>query len=91
MFPNPWLSALISAVGASLAGALGWLARNIIKRVDQLEERSVTREEFENFCQSREHSDRQRGADIARLESKIDTYNQSISARIDRLLESRYR
>lgn len=30
MFPNPWLSALISAVGASLAGALGWMARKSV-------------------------------------------------------------
>ena len=87
MFSNPWLSAFISAVWAALAGFLAWLARHIIKRVDALEERSVSREEFEKFCQTREAADHARGLDISRLEGKIDSYNRSISERIDRLLE----
>ena len=90
MFPNPWLSALMSGAWASLAGFLAWLARHIIKRVDYLEDRSVSREEFEKFCQTREAADHARGLDISRLEGKIDSYNQSISARIDRLLELRH-
>lgn len=90
MLPNSWLSAFISVIGASIAATFGWLARQTIRRVDDLERHSVTREEFEKFCESREQSDRQRGVDISRLEGKIDSYHQSISARIDRLLESRH-
>ena len=90
MLPNSWLTALIGVIGASIAATFGWLARHTIRRVDDLEKQSVTREEFEKFCESREQSDRQRGVDISRLEGKIDSYHQSISTRIDRLLESRH-
>ena len=90
MLPNSWLSALVGVIGASIAATFGWLARHTIRRVDDLERHSVTREEFEKFCESREMADRQRGVDISRLEGKIDSYHQSISTRIDRLLESRH-
>lgn len=84
------LTGALGFVGATAATAFGWIARHTIKRVDELEKNALTRDEFEAFCASREQSDRQRGVDIGRLESKIDSYHQSISARIDRLLETRH-
>ena len=90
MLSNSWLSALIGMIATSIAATFGWMARHTIRRVDDLEKHAVTREEFEKFCSSRDQADRQRGADIGRLEGKIDSYHQSISARIDRLLENRH-
>ena len=90
MLSNSWLSMLVGVIATSIAATFGWMARHTIRRVDDLEKHSVTRDEFEKFCESREMADRQRGVDISRLEGKIDSYHQSISARIDRLLESRH-
>lgn len=83
------LTGALGFVGATAATAFGWVARHTIKRVDELEKNSITRGEFESFCESRERSDQQRGVDISRLEGKIDSYHLSISDRIDRLLEVR--
>ena len=90
MLSNSWLSMLVGVIATSIAATFGWMARHTIRRVDDLEKHAVTRDEFEKFCESREMADRQRGVDISRLEGKIDSYHQSISARIDRLLESRH-
>ncbi|HET9109079.1 MAG TPA: hypothetical protein VFN79_18025 [Steroidobacteraceae bacterium] len=90
MLPNSWIAALTGVIGTAIAAMFSWLARHTIRRVDDLEKNSITRSEFEAFCASREQSDQKRGVDISRLEGKIDSYHQSISARIDRLLESRH-
>jgi hypothetical protein len=78
-----------SAFGAVAASAAGWFARHTIRRVDELEKNSLTRSEFEAFCESREHADTERSEAITRLESKIDGYHVALTARIDRLLERR--
>lgn len=77
----------VAVVGAAVASVSGWIARHIIQRVDHLERNTLTKEEFQSFCRSRDQVDAERSGALERIEEKVDRYHQDVTARVDRILE----
>ena len=81
------LRSALGFVAVSAAGALGWVAKHTVRRLDELERTAVKRDEIDEFRSTREAADEVRGIAIQRLEDKMDRYHSDLSARIDRLLD----